>query len=286
MKTRWQLNLPQVLGLADASFDDADVDAAGNIYISDSINCRIYKLGPDGSHSDTFSIACHASDEAGLPCMNLAAAPDSTIFVADQGRQSVIRYNDTGQYAGEFPSPGALSLCYGPNNLVHVLSNADDIERIDSYDIFGGQIGALPAPARCRARLDPSLVNLDADSKEGCVYVSYGMPPYRIWKVKADGSEMDVLGRSIDYPEDAVLISDIAVDSAGVLWVLLACRHAGRQVLDAFGRDGSFLGTFQTPHSDNLYGVLCASEDCGLLLLNTGAVPGMGDLLCIATTAD
>lgn len=278
-----RLNVPELLGLADAGLDDADVDAAGNVYVSDGVNGRVYKLSPSGS-VDAYSVIRPVAGEEEESSLNLAVAPDATFCLADIRNELVARYDESGKFAGEFPAPGVLSLCRGPEGLIYVLSSVEGVEQINVYDQLGGLIDTLPAPVRHRARLESGLVNLDCDP-EGNIYVSYGMPPYRIWKVASDGSDIDVWSRALDFPEDAVLIADIALDPAsGILWALLACKRFGQQLLDAFSPDGEFLGTLAIPHSQSLYGVICSPGGSELCLLDTGAGPGAGDLMRISVS--
>jgi len=281
VEVTWWLNVPELLGLTDVGLDDADVDAHGDVYVSDGLNGCVYKFRPGEGLADVFSVIrplpIGEEEESSL---NLAVAPDSTFCLADAQREVVIRYDETGACIGEFAAPGVLSLCCGPDGILYVLSNAEGVERIDCYDQIGSLVNTLPAPVRHRAYLDPGLVNLESDS-EGSIYVSYGMPPYRVWKVKADGSDIAAWGRQIEHPEDAVLIADIALDpTSKVLWVLLASRRFGRQMLDAFSYEGEFLGTVEIPHSEPLYGVVCAPGGSDLYLLDTGN----GDLVRIAAS--
>ncbi len=154
-------------------------------------------------------------------------------------------------------------------------------ERINCHDPIGDLVEILPAPARHRTRLDPELVNLEADP-EGRIYVSYGMPPYQIWRVSSGRSEIEAWGRDVDYTEDAVLIADIAFEpAASIVWVLLACRKSGRQVLDAFSAAGEHLGSVGAPLEQNLYSGVCAAGDGCLYLLGGAAGPGGGDLVRI-----
>jgi sugar lactone lactonase YvrE len=285
VEVTWHLNLPELLGLPDAGLDDADVDERGNVFVSDGLNGRVYKLRPGGGSLDAFDvIRPHPVGEEEECSLNLAVSPDSTFCLADSGGEVIARYDGAGNSVGEFAAPGALSLCRGPDGLIYVLSSVEGIEKIDVYDELGSLVDTLPAPARHRAHLDPSMANLDSDP-DGNVYVSYGMPPYRIWRVSADGSGTDRWSRPIDFPEDAVLIADIALDpTSRVLWALLACKQAGRQVLDAFGPDGEYLGSAEIPHSESLYGVICAAGGSGLCLLDTGSSRGAGDLMGISVS--
>jgi hypothetical protein len=106
------------------------------------------------------------------------------------------------------------------------------------------------------------------------------MPPYQISRIRADGSRTDTLRRDIEFPNDAVLIADIAVDRAtGNLFALLSCKTAGLQLVDCFHPDGQFAGVLGLPHHESLYSVLSISPDSSVYALNTGNGPGAGDLL-------
>ena len=278
----WRINIAELFGLGDAGLDDADVDAQGSVYVSDGVNGRVYKFQKDGVSMDSFSVIRPAPLDDEESSLNIAVAPDSAFCVSDAGRERVFRYDDAGEFTGEFSTPGVLCLCRGPEGTVFVLSNAEGIERINSYDQLGSLIGTLPAPTRHRTYLDPGLVNLDADA-EGNIYVSYAMPPYRIWKVKADGSNIDIWNKEMDFPEDAVLIADIALDqAAGVLWVLLACKQYGRQMLDAFNLAGDFIGTVEIPHNEALYNIICPAGESELYLLDAFTGSGTGNLTRIS----
>ena len=281
---KWLVNIPELLGLGDAGLDDVDTDAQGNVYVSDGFNGRVYKFQPDSVPLDSFFVIKPAPIDKDESSLNIAVAADSTFYLADAGNERMVRYDEAGMVTGEFAAPGVLSLCLGVGDEINVLSNSEGIERINSYDQLGSPLGMLPAPARHRAYIDSGLANLDSDS-EGNIYISYGIPPYRIWKVKSDGSEMYTWSREMDFPEDAILIADIAVDrAAGVLWALLACRQYGRQMLDAFNLQGDFLGTVEIPHSEALYSVICSAWESELYLLDAFAGPGTGNLIRIAVS--
>jgi hypothetical protein len=278
MEVAWLRNIPELLGLSDFALDDADIDGYGNIYISDCVNGQVYRFKPDGSLDDVFAIEVSPNELS----LNLAVTLEGDFYLAYALSERVVRYDSKGNFLGEFAVPGILTLCRAPEGLIYVLASEDEREEIRVCDPLGWVIETLPAPPRHRSFLDPGLTNLDADA-EGNIYVSYGMPPYCVWKVRPDGFLAGTWSRPIDHPEDAVLISDIAFDPlARVVRVLLARRESGLQELDAFNLEGEFLGVSRIPHSDSLYGVICASPDGTLYLLETANSPGSGILAQLA----
>ena len=275
MRAACRLNIPELFDLPDAGLDDAGVDGAGNLLISDGSTGRVYKISPDNEF-DMFPVIRSVGPGEKESSLNIAVGPDSSFCLADAWRETVIRYGPSGEYLGEFSVPGALTICRGPDCL-YALCTLEDGEVIGVYDEFGFPMDILPAPPRQRGRLDPSIVSMDCDPA-GNVYISYGVPPYQIWKVTADG--LQTWGQDTDYPDSAILIADIAVDqAAGTLWALLACRTSGRQIVDAFTLHGEFLGARAIPHSEPLYGVICPAGNCGLYLIDTGTGPASGEVL-------
>lgn len=285
MQTVWSVNIPQSLGLVESGLDDLGIDGRGNIHISDGVNGSVYRVRPNGETDTTFEVIRPGGADGGL---HLAVVPDSSFYVADPSRDRIVRYDSNGHAVGEFTAPGLLALCRSPGDDLYVLASDSDGERINCYDFIGSRIDALCAPRRHRAHLDPELASIDADA-DGRAYVSYGMPPYRVWRVSRTEVEpaetdkecpnLETWQRDLDHPEDAVLISDITCEPVtSMLWVLLASRVAGRQMLDAFSGAGEFLGSVALPHSDNLYASVCSTGDGALCLLDGVA----GDLIRVA----
>ena len=299
MQTVWRLNIPESLGLFEAGLDDLGVDAEGNVYVGDGVNGAVYRFRPTGEMDKTFDVIRPVALNGQESGLNLAVVADSSLCVADPGNNRIVRYDSLGQAVGEFTAPGLLALCCAPGGHIYALASDDDGERIDCYDVIGSRIEALCAPRRHRRHLDPDLVKIDADA-HGRAYVSYGMPPYRVWRVsrtqvvESDPSlslgrefnslpsndecsaELETWRRELDHPEDVVLIADLGYEPVNsVLWVLLASRESGRQTLDAFSSAGEFLGSVALPHSDNLYSSVCSTGDEGLYLLDGAA----GDLI-------
>lgn len=270
-----RLNIPELFDLPDAGLDDAGVDGAGNLLVSDGSNGRVYRLSPLNEF-DVLPVIRSAGSDEKESSLNIAVGPDSSFCVSDARREIVVRYGPGGEYLGEFTVPGVLTICRGPECL-YALCVVDNAEEVGIYDELGFMVDRIIAPPRHQARLDPSVVSMDSDP-EGNVFLCYGVPPYQIWKVTAEGCE--TWRQDMDYPDQAILVADIAVDaSSGTLWALLACKKSGRQVLDAFSLDGGFVGTYAVPHSETLYGVICPAGDSEFYLLDTGTGPGSGELL-------
>lgn len=288
----WRVNIAEAFGQFQVGLDDLGIDADGRIYVGDGVNSSVCRLRPEGETDAVFDVMKPAPFRGEEPGMNIAVGCDS-FYVADPGNERVFRYDSLGQNVGEFSASGVIAISRAPEDSVHVLASGADGERIDCYDTIGSHAGSLCAPRRYRAHLDPELASIDVDTS-GSVYVSYGMPPYRVWRIARPDSDPEITqddaqcgditepwGRALDHPEDAVLVSDLAFDPAeGVLRVLLACRESGRQVLDTFSTVGEYLGPIPLPHSDNLYTAICSAGDGYFLLLDGAA----GELLRMRLT--
>ncbi|MHB1458533.1 MAG: NHL repeat-containing protein [Armatimonadota bacterium] len=270
----WKIDIPSLLGLPDASFDDAGIDSNGYIYACDGTNGKIYKVQPDGTGADVCLIPNSSTSS-----FKLAVMPDSTFYTADISSGMVMRYDENGSPAGSFGAPGILSLCAAPDGVLYTLSKNGCEEQLNAYDELGSLINSIPIYLE-NAHNDPILINLDADSN-GSLYLNLGTPPYHIWKINPETVEIASISRPIEYPDDAILISDIAIDqSTNMLWVLLAYRELGRQMIDLYNPDGSLSDTLAIPRSDNLYGLVCAHNG-SVYLLDTGSGPGSANILCL-----
>lgn len=270
----WRVNIPSLLGLSDASFDDAGIDAGGYIYVCDGTNGKIYKVQPDGAGADVCLIP--GTHDLGL---KLAVMPDSTFFTADISTGMLMRYDETGSPTGSFGAPGILSLCAAPDGVLYTLTKNGCEEQLNAYDELGSPINSIPIFLE-NTHNDPTLINLDADSG-GNLYLTLGTPPYRIWKINPGTAGIGVIGRQIEYPDNMALIADIAIDrSTGALWVLMAYRDLGRQMIDLYNPDGKLSDTLAIPRSDSLYGIVCAYKG-SVYLLDTGSGPGSGNVVCL-----
>ena len=284
----WRVNIAEALDLFETGFDDLCADPEGRVYVGDGVNASVHRIAPQGEIERTFDVINPAPIQGQESGLSLLVTADSSFSVADPGNGRVVRYDPMGRETGEFAAPGLLAFCGGPDDTVYVLSSSGDEEKLDCYDAIGCPLDTLCAPKRHRSHLAPELVSVDVDTV-GSAYVSYGMPPYRVWRIsrtaevaevgdRCAGTSLDTWQRDFDHPEDAVLISDICFDPASsILWVLLAFRQSGRQALDAFSPQGDFLGSVGLPRIENLFSGVCASGDGGLYALDGAA----GDLVRI-----
>lgn len=270
----WQINLLELLSLADICFDDIDSDSAGSLLISDGMSGRVYKIGPKGTSADVFSLTNGCTLRRDI-LLNIAASPKSNFYISDPKSETIYRYDDAGRFMGEFSAPGVVGICTGNDDTVNILSSVSGMERILCYDDLGSLLSVIPAP-NCIYPLDSSLVSIDADDS-GNIFLAYGMPPYQIWKIESDGGDTSEIKREIACSEDAILITDIDV-SPERIWVLLAMREHGKQLLDSFDLNGKHIETIEIPHSDGMFDFVCSTNDSsGIHLLNTG-MSGMGEL--------
>ena len=270
----WKVNIPSLLGLSDASIDDAGIDSNGFIYACDGTNGKIYKVQADGKDADVCFVP-NTRDSS----LKLAVMPDSTFYAADISTGMVMRYDENGSPAGSFGAPGVLSLCSAPDGVLYTLTRNGCDEQLNAYDELGSMINSIPIFLE-NTHNDPTLINLDADS-DGSLYLTLGIPPYHIWRINPETAEIGCISRSIEYPDNMALISDIAIDqSTNMLWVLMAYRESGRQMMDLYRPDGCLSDTIAVPRSDNLYGIICAFNS-SVYLLDTGAGPGSGNIVCL-----
>lgn len=270
----WSINIPSLLGLPDASFDDSGIDSSGYIYACDGTNGKIYKVQPDGMSADV----CFVPNSRGSG-LKLAVMPDSTFYAADISSEIVMRYDENGSSSGSFGAPGVLSLCAAPDGLLYTLTKNGCEEQLNAYDELGSMVNTIPIFLE-NAHNDPTLINMDTDGT-GNLYITLGTPPYQIWKINPETAEITSISRSIEYPDNVALISDIAIDkSTDMLWALMAYRDFGRQMIDLYTPDNNLVETMPIPRSDNLYGIVCAWQ--GLVyLLDTGSGPGSGNIVCL-----
>jgi DNA-binding beta-propeller fold protein YncE len=87
------------------------VDPEGNVYVTDSLNCRVEKFGLDGKYLQSFGKMGNAWGEFTRP-KGLALDSFGNVYVVDSGWSNVQIFNQKGQillfFGGRGPIPGML----------------------------------------------------------------------------------------------------------------------------------------------------------------------------------
>ena len=111
------------------------VDAAGNLYVSDTMNCRVQKFDPDGRYLQTFGERGDAYGQFVKP-KGVAVDTFGNVYVVDTGWSNVQIFNQRGQmllfFAGRSSFPGLLQ---NPAGIA-----IDGNNRIYVADAFNGRV--------------------------------------------------------------------------------------------------------------------------------------------------
>jgi tripartite motif-containing protein 71 len=149
------------------------IDRAGNIYVAEvASNHCVRKLAPDG----TFIATWKGPDSGFYGPRRIAIGPDNSIYVVDQGRNRIVKFNPDGEVLavwgangsgnGQFRDP--TSVAVDPtSNKVYV---ADPInKRIQVFDDNGKFVSKWSVPEWGQA---VGFEDLAVDSQTGRLYAS------------------------------------------------------------------------------------------------------------------
>ncbi len=103
------------------------IDREGNLYVTDSLNCRVQEFGPDGKYLQSFGQRGDAWGEFTRP-KGVALDSFGNVYVVDAGWSNVQIFNQKGQimlfFGGRGPIPGMLknptSLAIDHDNHIYV----------------------------------------------------------------------------------------------------------------------------------------------------------------------
>ena len=103
------------------------LDREGNLYVTDSLNCRVQKFSPDGKYLQSFGQRGDAWGEFTRP-KGVALDSFGNVYVVDTGWSNVQIFNQKGQvllfFGGRGPAPGMLknptSLAIGRDDHIYV----------------------------------------------------------------------------------------------------------------------------------------------------------------------
>jgi DNA-binding beta-propeller fold protein YncE len=118
------------------------VDHAGNIYVAEASNHRVQKLAPDG----TFIAEWKGPEPGFYGPRRIAIGPDDSIYVVDQGRTRIVKFNQNGQVLttwgssgsgnGQFSDPTSVAVDPSSNNVYVADPRNKRIQVFDSSGTF------------------------------------------------------------------------------------------------------------------------------------------------------
>ena len=127
------------LGTADGHFDSPNgvaVDSSGFVYVADSYNYRIKKIGSSGTFITKWGSLGTADGQFSIP-YGVAVDSSGNVYVADSGNNRIQKFNSNGKFItkwgsqgtadGQFDSPNGVAVDSSGN--VYVADNIHDDSR-------------------------------------------------------------------------------------------------------------------------------------------------------------
>ncbi|HYD48724.1 MAG TPA: flippase activity-associated protein Agl23 [Terriglobales bacterium] len=222
------------------------VDSAGNIYVCDSKNNRIQKIGPDGK-----MIAAWGSEGAEpgqfKDPYGIALGPDGTVYVADTWNHRVQKLDSHGNFLKQWPGGfwGPRGIAVSPDGK-HVYVTDTGNKRVVHFDNEGTQLGTWGSDGSKPGQLiEPVGIAVNA---EGQVYVA-DTGNRRIQVFTQDGefvAEHSISGWEEFYTEPYIALrgNDLLVSDSYNHRVAL---YRNWTVAYSWGRSGSAAGSFNRP---------------------------------------
>jgi DNA-binding beta-propeller fold protein YncE len=190
--------------------------------------------------------------------VDVSVADDGWIYVADNGRNTVLVYDPDERYARTIGSPGMrpVSLATHGNRLYVCDLQAQHVVILDRHsgEKIGefGEVGDEDGQFRV-----PLAVETDED---GYVYVT-DMMRCRVQKFSSDGEFIAGMGELGDYAGSFARPKQLAVDADGVVYVV----DAAFQNVQMFNEDFELLMEFgaagEHPGAMNLPAGICVSDE-------------------------
>lgn len=194
------------------------VDTQGNLYVTDSVNCRVYKFDRDGAFLRTLTAPAEFQRPAGI-----AVGPGDKKYIVDVLAHKLYVFDKDDAYLGEFPKPGADTKLNSPTNVVVdrlgnvYVTNSMDFN-IKVYDQDGnlkrtiGQIGDGPGsfamPKGVAVDSDLNIYVIDATFENFQIFDQEGRLLYFVGKYGDKPGEFSLpSGICIDR-QDRIFITD------------------------------------------------------------------------------
>lgn len=270
-------------------------DAAGNIYVVDTLTARIVVLAPDGTVVDEFGGECgepgqfrfwdHESFSGG----DIAFAPDGSFYVTDlhnnriqkfdADHDFVLQWGRFGTGDGQFNIPLDLAVDAGGNVYVSDFYN----HRIQVFDANGTFLRAFGSLGFEPGQFDtPVGLAINAD---GVVYTTESSN-HRVQRFQPDGTFIDTFGTRGKAPGQFDNPGYMTFDHDGNLYVadmwndrLQVFTPEGTllAIVDDVGLDGQFgAGDFTfDPTGEILY--ITDYYNLRIVAIRVASIPGLGD---------
>lgn len=194
------------------------VDQQGNLYVTDSVNCRVYKFDRDGRFLRTLTAPVELQRPAGI-----AVSPDGKKYVVDVLARKLYVFAKDDACLGEFPKAGAEPKLNSPINVaVDRLGNVYVTDAMDFnikvYDPDGslkrtiGQIGDGPGsfarPKGVAVDSDLDIYVIDATFENFQIFDQEGRLLYYVGKYGDKPGEFSLpSGICIDR-QDRIFVTD------------------------------------------------------------------------------
>ena len=239
-------------GTGQGQFDEPrglGVDASGNVYVVDSKNNRVQKLGPDGQPLLVWGKEGADPGSFKDPC-GIAVGPDSVLYVADTWNHRIQKFDSNGKIIG--PEWHAQTGFWGPRGIavspdgksVYVTDTGN--KRVVSFDSSGKEITAWGHEGSKPGEfIEPVGIAVNA---EGQVLVA-DTGNHRVQVFDGEGKfvrEFKVFGWDEFYTEPylAMLGNDLVVTDS---YAHRCARYQDGVFAYSWGKSGTDKGDFNRP---------------------------------------
>jgi uncharacterized protein (TIGR03663 family) len=223
-------------------------DAAGNLYVTDSKNNRIQKLGPDGKPLTMWGQEGQGQGQFKDPC-GVAVGPDGSVYVADTWNHRIQKFDANGKFIGEWkaekPFWGPRGIAVAPDGSAVYVTDTGN-KRVVKFDSSGKELLAWGKDGSKPGELIEPVGIAVTDGGEVIVADTGNR---RIQIFDAAGKfirEYPVFGWEEFYSEPyiALLGPDLVVTDS---YNHRAARYSNGTLVESWGKSGSDEGDFNRP---------------------------------------